>query len=284
MMLAIADCLNDRGSYQPTIDQLAQMVNVSVRNAHIIIGKLVEAGELRAIKGGGRGNRTSYEINLPVRGKSESGFTEKTTGNSEKDFTENPRQNSERDFSEKENSEKENSEIPCRETVKASVENSESQCRTLRNTPIYPNTPEHDGDVARAGADVPAHTRESAAAAVIPFGKNSSSNFPNRHSEHPAVSAYLSVTKLTSLNQWKRDEIIRVIGDEPDRVEEWCEHVRWWCRQDWKPENVNGMLDRFQNPKPNDNLDRKEQPKRGSHRQSHPGRVRADFSNVKSAV
>lgn len=64
LMLALADHADDQGLCYPSIDRLCQRTGLSRRAVQINIQKLQDQGYLIALKGGGRGHSSRYQINV----------------------------------------------------------------------------------------------------------------------------------------------------------------------------------------------------------------------------
>jgi biotin operon repressor len=68
LMLALADHAGDDGRCYPSIDRLCQRTGLSRRAVQLNIQKLQDQGYVVALKGGGRGHSTRYQINAnPAR-------------------------------------------------------------------------------------------------------------------------------------------------------------------------------------------------------------------------
>ena len=65
VLLAIADCANDRGEAWPSMAALVEKTALSERTVQRAVGTLVDLGELSASVGGGRGKTTKYRLIQP---------------------------------------------------------------------------------------------------------------------------------------------------------------------------------------------------------------------------
>ncbi|UYN89922.1 MAG: replication protein [Anaerolineales bacterium] len=61
---------------------------------------------------------------------------------------------------------------------------------------------------------------------------------------HPAAKLYRQRMHLYVNRDWV-DELIRVVGDTPEKLAKWDELLRAWNGHGWKPGNIAGMLDAF---------------------------------------
>lgn len=72
LMLAIADYAHDDGGgARPSIPTLAKKTRMTPRNVNLLIARLVAAGELEVVVGGGLHNTNAYRLTLPGLGPAE---------------------------------------------------------------------------------------------------------------------------------------------------------------------------------------------------------------------
>lgn len=69
VLLAIADCANDRGEAWPSMAALVDKTRLSERTVQRAVSTLVSLGELSAVIGGGRGRTTRYRLIRPEDGQ-----------------------------------------------------------------------------------------------------------------------------------------------------------------------------------------------------------------------
>lgn len=79
LMLAIADYAHDDGGgARPSIPTLAKKTRMTPRNVNLLIARLVAAGELEVVVGGGLHNTNAYRLTLPGLGPAEDESTLKS--------------------------------------------------------------------------------------------------------------------------------------------------------------------------------------------------------------
>jgi len=61
---------------------------------------------------------------------------------------------------------------------------------------------------------------------------------------HPALTTYREVASLHIPKVW-RDKAIQVVGEDPENIMRWRNHVTDWIGHGWNKANVKGMLESF---------------------------------------
>jgi len=62
---------------------------------------------------------------------------------------------------------------------------------------------------------------------------------------HPAIKSYRSIAHLQVPDSW-RDDVIRVVGEAPDKLIAWNDLVKTWIGRGWNKGNIKGMIEAFE--------------------------------------
>jgi hypothetical protein len=207
MLLAIADIADEYGEAYPGVQRLADKTRMSVRNAQLVLNKLLESGELvidyqnGVETGNGKTNR--YRIMTP--------------GALSREGVKPP--------------------SPVKyEGVKSDAQRGEIQC----SEGVKPPSPKPSVNRQLNRQD----TEVADASPIQESPKTKKVKDRDPTLDHPSVTAYRDHCKRTP-NVQQRQAIIERVGNAPAAVERWADACRRWVLRSYNPGNLDGLLDFF---------------------------------------